>query len=518
MKINNICMLREEDYKYIESKGISLTTLEKQLESFATGFPPLLLDRPATAGDGIIRAEGDALKDYVDFYENNLKGKKIIKFVPASGAATRMFKDLFAWIERLRGGADLSVFFNSNPDAKMFFHRMKEFAFWEDLKMVMYKDCLDSDHLLEDENYLPLLEYLISYGGLSYSTLPKGLLKFHRYEGGDRTAMEEHLSEGAAYALQDDGRVFIHFTVSPEHEKKFMDLFNSVQQKYESNLGVTYQLSFSVQKPSTDTVAVDLKNQPFRDRKNTLMFRPGGHGALIENLNDLDGDVIFIKNIDNVVPDRLKEDTIVYKKVLAGVLLKLQQQVHKWLHRLDEGELPQDAYGQAVEFACDHLNIDKAAFSDHAETGSRQLRELLNRPIRVCGMVKNEGEPGGGPFWVRDPESGLKSLQIVESSQINMKDSSQSALLLQATHFNPVDLVCAIRDYKGAKFHLPDFVDPNTGFISRKSTNGTSLKALELPGLWNGAMAHWITVFAEVPLSTFNPVKTINDLLRPEHL
>ncbi len=511
-------MLTERDHQDIEARGISKQTIDRQIQAFEQGFPPAVLDRPAIEGDGILLLNQHQVREYASFYEQNLGEKKIIKFVPASGAATRMFKDLFSWQETIRAGAGINALFRSHPEAKEFFQRMKEFAFWEDLSLVMYKDCLDADHLLANDNFLPLLEYLLGYSGLQYASLPKGLLKFHRYKDGNRAAMEEHLAEGAAYARQSQNQVLIHFTVSPEHEKKFIELFDQVRHKYETQYGVTYQLSFSVQKPSTDTIAVTLNNEPLREKGGRLVFRPGGHGALIENLNDLDGDIIFIKNIDNVVPDRLKEPTIRYKKVIAGVLLNLQQQVHQWLRQLDQGPLDAASYQQAVAFATGSLNIDPAALPEDHTQGSQRLKQLLDRPLRVCGMVKNQGEPGGGPFWVKDPNTGHASLQIIETSQINMNDHQQASILMQATHFNPVDLVCGIMNYKHQKFDLPEFVDPETGFISRKSKNGESLKALELPGLWNGAMAHWITIFVEVPLETFNPVKTINDLLRPQHL
>lgn len=511
-------MLSEKDIHELGSRGISPEAFKDQLDAFVNGFPPLFLDRPAVEGDGILVVDPQKLQDYINTYHNKLGHRKVIKFVPASGAATRMFKDLFSWQERIRLGNEMHSLFRNAPDAAQFFGRMKEFAFWEDLSMVMYKDCLDADHLLEDENYLPLIEYLLSYGGLNYSAQPKGLLKFHRYPEGSRTAMEEHLAEGAAYARQHDGKVLIHFTVSPEHESSFRALFAKVREDYQQKFQVEYELSFSVQKPSTDTVAVDLKNQPLRDKQGNLVFRPGGHGALIENLNDLDADIIFIKNIDNVVPDHLKESTIQYKKVLAGLLLTVQQSIFSWLEKLDQEAFSQEVYEEVVAFCARYLNIDARSLPQDAGEGSRELARWLNRPIRVCGMVKNIGEPGGGPFWVRDPQSGNTSLQIVESSQVNMMDPAQAAIMKQSTHFNPVDIVCSTRDYKGNKFNLHQFIDPQTGFISRKSKNGESLKALELPGLWNGAMAHWITLFVEVPLSTFNPVKTINDLLRPEHL
>ena len=510
-------MLNEQDIKQIEEKGITRELFLEQINRFKQGFPSLNLDRPATAGDGIRVFDDDEVMALVRGFDQAGNDYRMLKFVPASGAASRMFKEVFAWRDLLKAGVGVDELLADKPDAADFFGRMRENAFWEDLKLLMDKDDLDADHLLDSKNYLPLLEYLLFDPGLDYADLPKALIAFHRYDHSVRTSIEEHLVEGAFYIKDKNGRVRIHFTLSPEHTIGFEAKTEAVRSIYENRYSVKYDVNWSVQKSSTDTIAVGSDNLPFRNTDGSLLFRPGGHGALIENLQDLrNDDIIFIKNIDNVVPDRLKEQTITWKKVLGGLLIMLQQEVFGLLKRLDEAHLTETEYTSAVKFCVEELQIDKSAFPDDAEQGCKVLQQLLNRPIRVCGMVKNEGEPGGGPFWVKN-DQGVSSLQIVEMSQINLDDPGQAALVKNASHFNPVDLVCSIKDHKGETFDLKQFIDPDTGFISHKSKDGRALKALERPGLWNGAMAHWNTVFVEVPLITFNPVKTINDLLRPEH-
>ena len=380
--------------------------------------------------------------------------------------------------------------------------------------------------MIAEKNYKAVVANLLESAGLNYGALPKGLLKFHRYADGVRTPLEEHLVEGALYAAGKSGDVFVHFTVSTEHRELFQKLVDSKAAEYAAKYGVNYHISFSEQKPSTDTVAADMENKPFRDKDGKLLFRPGGHGALIENLNDLalienlndlDADVVFIKNIDNVVPDRLKADTVTYKKLLAGVLVTLQKQAFEYLKLLDSGSYRHDELENIIRFVQQQLHCRRADLKDLEDADLViYLRKKLNRPMRVCGMVKNVGEPGGGPFLAYNPD-GTVSLQILESSQIDMNDAEKKAMFEKGTHFNPVDLVCAVRNYKGEKFNLLNYVDKATGFISYKSKNGKDLKALELPGLWNGSMSDWNTVFVEVPLSTFNPVKTVNDLLREQH-
>lgn len=510
-------MLNEQDIKQIEEKGITREVFLEQINRFRQGFPALNLDRPATAGDGIKVYDDDEVKALVKRFDQAGNDYRMLKFVPASGAASRMFKDVFVWRDLLKAGVGVDELLDDKPEAAEFFGRMRENAFWDDLKLVMDKDDLDADHLLDSKNYLPLLEYLLFDPGLDYADLPKALIAFHRYDHSVRTSMEEHLVEGA-FCIQDkSGKVRLHFTLSPEHTTGFETKIEAVGNAYENRYSVKYDVNWSVQKSSTDTIAVGSDDLPFRDTDGSLLFRPGGHGALIENLQDLrDDDIIFIKNIDNVVPDRLKEQTITWKKVLGGLLIKLQQEVFSLLDKLDQGNFTAAEYDAAVKFATEELLIDEHAFPDDAEQGGKVLQKLLNRPIRVCGMVKNEGEPGGGPFWVKN-DQGINSLQIVEMSQINLDDPGQADQVKNASHFNPVDLVCSIKNHKGETFDLQQFIDPDTGFISHKSKDGRELKALERPGLWNGAMAKWNTVFVEVPLITFNPVKTINDLLRPEH-
>lgn len=509
-------MLNEKDIRQLEEKGISRELLLEQINRFKNGFLPLRLDKPATALDGILVPDDAATRKMVTLFDRSGSEYSMLKFVPASGAATRMFKDVFVWLDLLKAGVGADELLQDNREAARFFENIEKLAFWDNLRLVMDKDDLDADHLLESKSYLPILDYLLFDAGLDYASLPKALIAFHQYDGYTRTAMEEHLVEGAFHTVDASEAVRVHFSLSPEHTGKFEHLLNQVREKYENRYSVKYEVAWSVQKSSTDTIAVGLDNLPFRERDGSLLFRPGGHGALIRNLQDLDADIIFIKNIDNVVPDHLKQETIKWKKALGGLLIDRMEEAHKWLRRIDDGVLTLLEYKEALTFAGDQLNIDISLFPENLADGTPVLYNALNRPIRVCGMVKNEGEPGGGPFWIRDAK-GSRSLQIVEMSQINLDDPEQKKLVEQATHFNPVDIVCCIKNHNGEFFDLQEFVDPETGFISHKSKDGKALKALELPGLWNGAMAGWNTIFVEVPAITFNPVKTINDLLRNEH-
>lgn len=509
--------LSEKDVKLVKAMGMEPDHVIAQIERFRSGFPSIHLDRPATAGDGIMQLDDDTRSAMAGLYDARSGSVMVEKFVPASGAATRMFKDLFAWRKALQDGLDPDQLLGDDQDAALFFKRLPDFAFWDDLVLHMCREDLVTEHLIAGKNLLPVLDFILEDHGLDYAFLPKGLILFHRYDDHCRTAMEEHLVEGASYAVNANQQVKIHFTVSPDHLDHFKAVFGRTSMAYEEKFGVRFDVSYSVQKPSTDTIAVGLDNEPFRERDGSLIFRPGGHGALIENLQELDADLIFIKNIDNVVPDHLKEQTILYKKALAGLLLNIQQQVHRWMHLLDEGRLSDRDFGKLAAFVVEQLGFDESCIGEHTPDGLQNIRSLLNRPIRVCGMVRNEGEPGGGPFWVKDPDSGTVSLQIVETSQVNLDDQKQKDILNQSTHFNPVDLVIAVKDHQGDRFDLKKFVDPQTGFISQKSKDGKALKALELPGLWNGSMANWISIFVEVPIVTFNPVKVVNDLLRPEH-
>ena len=371
--------------------------------------------------------------------------------------------------------------------------------------------------LIAAGQYKDIVSNLLEQKGLNYGSLPKGVLLFHNYPDGARTALDEHLTEGAMYAGSADGKVTVHFTVSPEHLPFFKKLAEERIPVFEKMFGVKYDLSFSTQLSNTDTIAVDLANAPFRDAKGRLVFRPGGHGALIQNLNNLDADVIFVKNVDNVVPDNFKGATVRYKKVIAGVLVSLQKQIFEYLRLIDSGDYTHEQVEEMIYFLQDDLCIKnpETKYLEDVELVLYIKRKLM-RPLRVCGMVKNDGEPGGGPFLTVNSD-GTVSPQILESSQIDMNNAVAKEAFENGSHFNPVDLVCAVKDVYGEKYNLPDFVDKNTGFISLKSKDGRELKALELPGLWNGSMSDWITVFVEVPIETFNPVKTVNDLLRTQH-
>lgn len=504
-------MLESKDIDFIESKGIPLNLFKAHIHNFKTGFPHSKLKSAATIGDGIIRFTESEIKSLINFFDSNSLQKNIIKFVPASGAASRMFKHLFEFSDSTKNIPDDNGF-NS---VSYFFNHLDEFAFYDDLMEVMKKNGYDLKNARQDKDYKLIINQLLNENGLQYATLPKALLKFHRYDDGARLAIEEHLVEGAVYSKNSKDQVRIHFTVSPEHQSKFIETLNGLKAKYETKFNVKFNIDFSIQKPSTDMVAVDMQNKPLRDNKKNLIFRPGGHGALIENLNDIEGDLIFVKNIDNIVPDRLRDTTYTYKKVIAAHLIKIQEKTFNYLEKLQSGLVSENLISEIEDFAKNELFIDLNKLSE-TESRTNYLIKKLNRPIRVCGMVKNEGEPGGGPFWVLN-EDDEKSLQIVESSQMDLSNVNQKEIVSKATHFNPVDLVCGVKNFQGQKFNLKDFVDPQTGFISKKSQNGKELKAQELPGLWNGAMAKWITIFVECPVITFNPVKIVNDLLREQH-
>lgn len=504
-------MLSQADLKQITAKGITEEQLNNQLKEFQTGFPFLRIEAAAAIGQGIVAPSAAERADYVKAWEQyKAAGNKVVKFVPASGAASRMFKNLFAF---------LSADYNE-PETdfeKKFFSDIKEFAFYEALDA----KCCDNeghniDSLLAAGNNKAVVANLLEEKGLNYGQLPKGLLLFHKYEDGPRTPMEEHLVEGALYAAS-NGQSHVHFTVSHEHMPLFKKMVEDKVAKYAAKYGVKYDITFSEQKPSTDTVAANPDNTPFRTDDGKLLFRPGGHGALIENLNEIDADVIFVKNIDNVVPDRLKAETVEWKQVIAGVLVTLQKRAFDYLRLLDSGEYGHEKLEEIIRFVQHDLCCRKAdiKYLEDADLVI-YLRSKLNRPMRVCGVVKNVGEPGGGPFLTYN-QDGTVSLQILESSQIDKSNEEYMEMFTKGTHFNPVDLVCAVKDYKGQPFDLPKYVDKTTGFISSKSKGGRELKALELPGLWNGAMSDWNTVFVEVPLATFNPVKTVNDLLREQH-
>ena len=504
-------MLSETDLKQIAERGISEEQVVGQLNQIKEGFPFLKLEAAASVGQGVLALDGEEREHYIeDWNAYKAQGHKVVKFVPASGAASRMFKNLFSFLS-----ADYDV--PTTDFEKEYFDHIKNFAFREALCDMCKKNegkCVKE--LMADGNYKAVVANMLEAKGLNYGQLPKGLLLFHNYEDGARTPMEEHLVEAALYAAS-NGEANVHFTVSHDHLELFKKKVAEKADKYAAAYDVKFNISFSEQKPSTDTVAANPDNTPFRNEDGSLLFRPGGHGALIENLNDLDADIVFIKNIDNVVPDRLKADTVLYKNVLAGVLVALQRKAFEYLELLDSGEYNHEKLEEIIRFLQRDLCCRKADIKELEDADLvGYLRKKLNRPMRVCGVVKNVGEPGGGPFLAYN-QDGTVSLQILESTQIDKNNPEYLKMFTEGTHFNPVDLVCAVKDYKGCPFNLPEYVDRQTGFISSKSKNGKELKALELPGLWNGAMSDWNTVFVEVPLSTFNPVKTVNDLLRPQH-
>ena len=497
--------LSEKDLQQIAQRGISQEQIETQLHEFETGFPFLRLEAAAAIGRGIVAPDADERKDFIAAWENyKAEGHRIVKFVPASGAASRMFKNIFAFVD---GENDVPT----TDFEKKYFDEIERFAFYDALDAVCVKnEGKGIRALIAEGNYKAVAANMLSKDGLNYGQLPKGMLLFHKYDDGARTPMEEHLVEGALYAAS-KGESHVHFTVSHEHMDFFRQKVAEKADGFAQKYGVSYDITFSEQKPSTDTIAANPDNTPFRESDGSLLFRPGGHGALIENLNEIDADVIFIKNIDNVVPDRLKPETVEWKQIIAGVLVTLQQKAFAYLRQLDAGATDEQL-AEIAQFVEKCLCVDPK----NNKVDADYLRSKLDRPMRVCGVVKNVGEPGGGPFLTYN-QDGTVSLQILESSQIDTKNEEYMKMFTQGTHFNPVDLVCAVRDYKGQPYDLPKFVDKSTGFISSKSKSGKELKALELPGLWNGAMSNWSTVFVEVPLGTFNPVKTVNDLLREQH-
>lgn len=488
-----------EDLEFMCQRGSNPETVQQQLETFQRGFDFADLDRAATIGDGILQLDEDLMEELVADYDDMIEGHKVVKFVPASGAASRMFKELYEYLSV--DTADV------RERALAFLRELPRFPFYEALEKVLDKDGYVLREEVNNGNYMLIVRYLLMPEGLNYGANPKGLLFFHRYEDKIRTAVEEHLVEAALYAR--NGRTcYLHFTVSPQHQAGFESLLKEVVPAYELHYGVTYEIDFSVQDPATDTVAAELDNTPFRDENGNLLFRPAGHGALIHNLSNMDADVVFVKNIDNVITEDKIAPTVNYKKALAAYMLQLQAKTFSYLEQLETDDIDNMMLCEMLDFAETELMI---AMDEEFDTET--LRERLNRPIRVCGMVKNEGEPGGGPFWVLDAE-GNASLQIVESSQIDKHNPEQMEILTKATHFNPVDMVCGLKNYKGERFDLTQYVDPETGFISSKSYGDRTLKAMELPGLWNGAMSDWITIFVEVPVATFNPVKTVFDLLK----
>jgi hypothetical protein len=497
------------DRKRIHEEGLTEEDIAKQLEIFKRGIPPVKLHRPCTVGDGIVVISDSERETLLHLHQKIAEQGAMIKFVPASGAASRMFRKWFQY-------ADMDAF-NTSREGEDFSKNLHDFAFYEDLKNTIAHNSQDITNLIHNRRYKDILEYILTPKGLNYAHLPKALLQFHTYPDHTRTSLEEHLVEGAFYVQDANHICRIHFTISAEHTSDVEDLIAHVKEHYETKYRVTYDISLSIQLPSTNTIAVSLDNKPFRDAQGELVFRPGGHGALLKNLNALDYDIIFLKNIDNVIPDQLKQETVMYKKIIGGYLIKLQEQSHKYLRLLTAKQADVAIISEILRFCKKELFIGFPPEFEHlpVEQKLNIIIDKLNRPLRVCGMVKNEGEPGGGPFWVEEGET--QSLQIIEQAQVDHSSEEQNRIWLSSTHFNPVDLVCGVKDYQGQKFDLDRFVDENSYFISQKSMEGKDLKALEFPGLWNGSMSRWNTVFVEVPIITFNPVKTIVDLLREEH-
>ena len=505
-------MLITSDLFQLKTKNLTVSQIEEQLSNFINGFPFQQIVSSASVEKGIMRLTDRQQDSYIRSWDAYLSEKKqIVKFVPASGAASRMFKELFKF---LSAPCNTPV----TDFEKTFFNGITHFAFFEALnECCLANDGLSIAELAACGRYQDIVSNILEKKGLNYRFLPKGLLLFHLYPDGARTAVEEHLSEGAMYAKTSENRVFIHFTVSPQHLSYFQHLIEERKMRYEELFDVKYDVSFSMQQPNTDTIAVDLANAPLRDLKGRLIFRPGGHGALLQNLNALDADVVFMKNIDNVVPDVFRDSTIRYKKVIAGVLVSLQKRIFDYVRLIESGNYTHPQIKEMISFLQNELCIKnpETKYLEDVEL-VLYIRHKLMRPLRVCGMVKNEGEPGGGPFLAVNPD-GTVSPQLIESQQLDLNNPEIRKAYEQGSHFNPVDIVCALKDVNGVKYNLPDYVDNKTGFISQKSMDGRALKALELPGLWNGSMSDWNTVFVETPIETFNPVKTVNDLLRPQH-
>lgn len=512
-------MYTKEDLKSFKQRGVKTEQIERQLDNFKKGFSHVNLSAPATIGNGITQIAAEDEKRLIDEYDTFAAKAEILKMVPASGSATRMFKDLFSFIENYSGSEEEFLEFVQHKDSGTmydFFSKIDQLPFYNRLSAAMWNAGKDIQKEIEKRNYIEILNYILTDKGLNYGNTPKGLIDFHIYRDFVRTAFDEHIVEGALYAS--NGKTSkLHFTVSEQYMPLFKDRLKKITKVFEKMFNIKYEVTFSIQKPSTDTVSITAEGELLKDENGKIVFRPGGHGALIYNLDELKADIIFIKNIDNVIPDRAKNDTIKYKKLLAGTLLELQKKIFGYLELLDKKPTAEQL-DEITDFANRHIGYKEAEEKTFKDTKARikYLHKLLNHPIRVCGMVKNEGEPGGGPFWVKNTD-GSSRLMIVEAAQINLKDKEQKKIFEQSTHFNPVDLVCGVMNYKGKKFDLEQFIAADQGFITDKSYKGKDIKVQELPGLWNGAMANWTTVFVEVPLTTFTPVKTVFDLFRFEH-
>lgn len=510
----------KEDIAFLNLKGISTQQLEEQLAVLHEGIPFADLRDPAIIQDGIDSYDQAEQEKLVTLFDNQKNTLDLLKFTPASGAATRMFKFLFTFLKEYDPEKEsVNAYINKRnaQDLRLFFVGLDSFPFYKSVRNYLKASYPEETQTSVDVNRYHFVKMMLGQEALNFGNTPKGLFPFHTYKKHTTSAFEEHLFEAALYA-KSKGVAKLHFTISEQHQEAFKKKFIDCKEKIEAKTQTVFDITYSFQKPSTDTIAVSKKNIPIRTPEGNLYMRPGGHGSLIENLNEQEADLIFIKNIDNVVVSQYEEDVAFYKKMLAGKLLQLQEQSFNYLQIIDGAQLDEQTILEIVHFLQDAFSLKLASDFEKFSTKYQieYLREQLDRPIRVCGMVKNEGEPGGGPFWVKH-ESGKISLQIIESVQIDPKSERQQKIKAAATHFNPVDIVCGVRDYKGKKYDLTQYIDKKAAFITHKTIQGQPIKALEHPGLWNGAMAHWNTLFVEVPLITFNPVKTVNDLLKPAH-
>lgn len=511
-------MLTPDDHLDLLRRGISAFQVESQLQRLRHGVPPITIIRPCRVNDGIIQLRPDQFSHYQQQFETARQADRVSKFIPASGAATRMFNDLLKYLSEEGSSESPSNQAPTLPHAvDKAWNRLQDFPFIPDLEAYLHGQGQAPPTSLHSHDLNTILQTVLWTPGLGYAELPKALLPFHRYPDEPRTSLQEHVHEAIRYQTDTAQPVKIHLTVSPQYEQVIKDHLDVIHQSLDKQ-GWKLELTVSIQKPSTDTVALNADNQPFRADDGTLVFRPGGHGALLENLNDYQGDIVFISNIDNVVPEHLKDPIVEWRKALGGYLVELQQHVFHHIQQLSSMPANANSVQQAEGCILQELLLPlpqsyrELALPDQATL----LKQYLDRPIRICGVVQNTGDPGGGPFWVAHPEDA-PSRQIVEQSQVNPDSEAQQKLFASGTHFNPVDLVCGVRDFQGNPFNLLEFVDPGTGFIGMKSHQGRPLKALEWPGLWNGGMAHWITIFVEIPRTNFNPVKTFLDWLHPAH-
>jgi hypothetical protein len=497
---------REDDLAQIANHSISPDKLENQLRLFETGTQYPDVTRPVTPEAGLRQLSEEEIRDYSALYIRKKADVDIVNFIPASGAATRMFKDFQAYRNNPQQG-------DGSEKMARFFAALPDLAIFPDVLLYLSKK--EYQQLVQSRNFAELTEIMLDKDKLGYADKPKGLIPFHIYDDGTvRTPFEEHLKESSQYAHGKGDRVRLHFTINPFYSGDFKSKARTFLQNPGMKNTIT-EVSYSSQLQETDTIALDGNNHFFRDSKGHLLFRPGGHGALIRNLGQIKADIVFIKNIDNIAHADHQNESVAAKKMMAGMLLAIQEKIFAMIHQLRANTISADAALRFIEAS--KLVIFPESVKDQSEAKKRQTAlQILDRPLRVCGMVRNTGEPGGGPFWVRQ-NNGCIVPQIVEKSQFQPGSERSAELLQAATHFNPVDMVCALRQYNGDYFALNDFIDPSTYFISEKSHEGQSIKVLEWPGLWNGAMANWNSVFVEIPITTFHPVKTVYDLLRPAH-